>query len=140
MPQLHFDGYYSSGPEPWENWHAGIRMHGIHFYYTRYYSTGEWLGCYRDRAFEFWPFTESITPQLFADAKRDCAPRISDADPLCTAGTYTIVGDILTKVLAPDWTGGMTWESTYQILDDRLLIRNKDGLTATQLFHPKPLR
>src|SRR4051812_44487680 len=128
MPvQLHFDGFYYSGPVPWEDWHAGVRMHGTRFHYTRYYSNGDWLGCYRDHDFDFWKFTESVTRELFADAKRDRAPRIADADPLCTAGSFTIDGDILTKVLAPDWTGGMTWESKYQILDDRLLLTNPDG-------------
>src|SRR5687768_12964272 len=117
--QVHFDGFYFSGPVRWEDWHAGVRMHGIHFHYMRYYANRDWLGCYRDHEFDFWRFTETITPELFADAKRDCAPRIGDADPLCTAGSYTIVGDVLTKVFAPDWTGGKTWVSKYQILDDR---------------------
>jgi hypothetical protein len=85
MPaQLHFDGFYYSGPVPWEDWHAGIRMHGTRFHYIRYYANGNWLGCYRDHDFDFWRFTESVTHELFADAKRDRAPRIADAD-LCVA-------------------------------------------------------
>ena len=139
MPtQLHFDGFYYSGRVPWEDWHAGVRMHGTCYHYTRYYANGNWLSCYRNQGFDFWGFTESITPELFADAKLDRAPRIEDSDPLCTAGSYKIVGDILTVVLAPDWTGGMTWESTYQILDDRLLVRNQGDSVSAMLFRPQP--
>ena len=139
MASIHFDGYYFSGPIEWEDWHAGVRMHGINYHYTRYYPDGQWLHCYRDHDFAFWEFTQSVTPELFADAKRDAAPRIGDADPLCTAGEYSIAGDILTRVLAPDWTVGQTWETQYRILDDRLVVPDCDGKTAALLFKPKPL-
>ena len=140
MPALlHFDGFYYSGPVRWEDWHAGVRMHGIRFHYKRYYANGDWLGCYRDHDFDFWKFTESITRELFADAKRDDAPRIADADPLCTAGSFTIDGNFLTEVLAPDWTGGMTWEFKHQILDDRLLLTRPDGSIHALLFRPQPI-
>lgn len=136
--QLHFDGYYHHGPVAWEDWHAGVRMHGVQYHYTRYYPDGSWLGCYRDQEFDFWEFTESVTPELFADAKRGRAPRIADAEPLCTAGPYAVDGDILIKVLeAPD--GDMRWELKYRILDDRLVVVSSDGANRAELFQPKPL-
>lgn len=118
---LRFDGYYATGPVEWEDWHAGVRMHGIRFHFRRFYPNGEWLHCYRDEDFAFWEFTEAITPDLLADAKLDRAPRIEDADPLCDAGHYTVQNDVVTCVLAPDWTGGETWEFRYRIAGDRLV-------------------
>jgi hypothetical protein len=138
--QVHFDGFYYTGPVPWEDWHAGVRMHGVHYHYMRYYPNGDWLHCYRSKEFDFWPFTASITPQLFADAKLDRAPRIADADPLCTAGTYFIDGDLLTEVFAPDWTGGLTWEFKRQIIEDRLVGPNPNHAGRAWLFQPKPYR
>jgi hypothetical protein len=138
--QLHFDGYYCFGPVAWQDWHAGVRMHGVQFHYTRYYADGSWLGCFRDHEFDFWEFAESVTPELFAKAKRGSAPRTADADPLCTAGFYDVDGDILTKVLEPsDWAGGMSWEFKYRILDDRLVSTNSDGSDRAELFRPKQL-
>ncbi|MCA9176530.1 MAG: hypothetical protein KDB14_18710 [Planctomycetales bacterium] len=136
MAQLHFDGYYEMGPVAWEDWHAGVRMHGVRFHYTRYYPDGVWLSCYRDREFPFWEFTESVTPELLAAAKVDRAPRIGEGDPLCTAGAYVIEDDWLNKVFEPAWTGGMTWESKYRIVDDRLLVPNPDGPDGAWLFRP----
>lgn len=136
---LHFDGFYYSGPATSEDWHAGVRMHRIRFHYTRYYANGDWLRCYRDNEFDFWDFTESVTPELFADAKKDLAPRIADADPLCTAGSYAIDGDVVTEVFAPAWTGGQTWVSRYKILDDRLLPLASDEPDGVLLFQPKPI-
>lgn len=135
--QLHFDGFYYDGPAEWEDWHAGVRMHGTRFHFTRYYATGDYLYCYRDHEFDFWEFTQSVTPELFADAKRDRAPRIGDGDPLCTAGTYSIEGDILTRALAPDWTGDMSWESQCQILEDRLILLTPNGAGSVSHFQPR---
>jgi hypothetical protein len=134
--QLHLDGFYQTGPVPWQDWHAGVRMHGVHFHYARYYPNGEWLRCYRDDEFEFWAFTESVTPDLLADGKRDRAPRIADADPLFTAGMYSIDGGILTEKFAPDWTSGTTWEWRYRILDDRLVGEGPETAPVAWLFHP----
>lgn len=140
MPaQLHFDGFYATGPIPWEDWHAGVRMHGTHFHYSRYYPSGEWLRCCRDNSFDFWSFSESVTSRLLADAKRDRAPRIGDADPLCTAGSYTIVGDILSVDFSPESAGGMAWQWQYLILDDRLVGKSSNVSKGVWLFHPKPL-
>ena len=139
MPSLHFDGYYFTGPVAWEDWHAGVRMHGVYFHYTRYYPNGEYLSCYRDFDFVvFWEFSESVTPELFANAKRDHVPRIGDADPLCSAGDYSVADGILTETFAPDWTGGQSWQSQFRILDDRLEKINGDGPSFSILFKPKP--
>ncbi|MBI1248262.1 hypothetical protein GC197_10550 [bacterium] len=136
---LLFDGYYYTGPREWEDWHAGVRMHGIRFSYIRYYPDGTWLSCYRDHEFAFWEFSESLSRELFADAMRDRAPRIADADPLCTAGKYSIDHDILTETLAPDWTGGQTWNSRYRILVDRLVSVDDDASAVAWLFQPQPI-
>ena len=138
--QLHFDGFYQTGPAPWEDWHAGVRMHGIRYHYRRYYPSGDWVSCYRNNEFDFWAFTESMTLQLLVDAKRDRAPRIADADPLCTAGSYSIDGDLLTEVLAPASAAGLTWDFKRQILDDRLVDTNDNVSGRVWLFQPKPYR
>lgn len=67
---LHFHGFYATGPSEWEEWHAGVRMHGIRYHYTRYYRNGDWIHCYRDHEFDFWAFTETVTPELMARAKQ----------------------------------------------------------------------
>jgi hypothetical protein len=115
------DGFYQTGPKEWEEWHAGIRMYGIHFYYIRFYANGDWLRCYRDHAFDFWGFTETVMPELFALAKRDMAPKIGDYDPLCTAGTYTITDDIVTLRFMPRGIPGRLLETHFEIEEDRLV-------------------
>lgn len=119
--ELHFDGFYHTGPAPWEDWHAGVRMHAIRFHYLRFYPNGDWLLCYRDHEFDFWEFTETIAQEVVERAKRDSAPRMADADPLCIAGSYKVDDGNITTLFAPDWTGGMTWEMCYRIRQDHLI-------------------
>jgi hypothetical protein len=125
---LRTDGYYCTGPAPWEEWHAGVRMHGIRYHFIRFYANGDWLGCCRDHGFDFWHFTEQVTEELFAAAKRDCAPRIGDEDPLCTAGVYTIEdGHVLRKLVA-SWAGRFEWTFYYRLTRDGLVQVDKDAL------------
>lgn len=130
---LRFDGLYFSGPREWEDWHAGVLMHGIHCHYFRYYPNRDWVHCYRDAEFDFWQFTKSVTPELFALAKNGRAPRIGDGDELLKAGTYTLENCILVETFAPDWTGKTKWETHREVRDGELLGPNG----STLLFEPR---
>ena len=136
--RLRFDGHYASGPVTWEEWHAGVRMQGTRYHYTRYYQNGDWVGCYRDHDFDFWAFTESMTPELLADAKQDRAPRIGDYDPLCTAGVYHISGDTVSRTLTPHGFGGMAFTFKCRISGDRVLVPIEDGSEQAWPFHAMP--
>ena len=136
MASILLDGYYATGPTESEDWYGGVRVVETVFHYLRFYDDGRYLHCYRDHDFAFWDFAESITADLFADAMRDRAPRIGDSDPMCLAGTFSVADQIVTRVLAPDWTGGETWRWQYQIHDDRLAPLDSDA--DVMLFCPKP--
>lgn len=138
--ELLFDGFYYSGPVEWEEWHAGVRMHGVRFHYCRYYQNGDWLHSYRDQAFDFWAFTESVTPELLALAKRGQAPQVGDADPLCTAGTYTIDNNTVLTVFSPDWAGKRMWESRREIQERRLGAVDSKKASYAFFFEQRPER
>ena len=131
--KLRFDGFYYSGPIAWEEWHAGVRMHGVRHHYYRYYPNGDWIHCYRDMAFDFWDFTESVTAELLTLAKSDRAPRVGDQDPLCTAGEYTIDKGILHEIFSPTWVPGKTFKMKVEVLEDGIL-RNKRIIRLSQLL------
>ncbi len=60
MATIHFDGFYYSRPIAWEEWHAGVRMHGGRVHFRRYYPNRIWLGAYRDNTFDFWSDSEQL--------------------------------------------------------------------------------
>ena len=60
MAIIHFDGFYYSGSIAWEDWHAGVRMHGERVHFRRYYPNRIWLGAYRDHTFDFWADSEQL--------------------------------------------------------------------------------
>ena len=103
-------------------------MHGTHYHFIRFYPNGDWLACYRDHDFDFWQFTEQVTEELFAAAKQDRAPRIGDADPLCTAGAYTVEDGHVFQKLVAYWAGGFEWTSCYRLTRDGLVQVDKDAL------------
>lgn len=113
---LSFDGFYATNPHQWEEWHAGVRMHGVRFHYVRYYPCGDWISCYRDHPFDFWAFTEAATPELWALAKRGIAPLIGDGDPSCQAGRFRIEGHTVIHLSKPDMLGGSVheWRQTIE--------------------------
>lgn len=132
------DGFYASGSQEWEEWHAGVRMHGIRFHYVRYYSNGDWISCYRDSPFDFWAFTESVTDDLLALAKRGCAPQIGDGDPSCSAGTFKVDKYTLIESFSPDILGGRTLHSNRKIADRKLTSVNRGEKTFILHFSPRP--
>jgi hypothetical protein len=134
--KLLFDGHYYSGPQKWTEWHAGVQMGGVSFYYWRFYESGDWISCYRSKDIPFWQFSQSVSQELFELARRGCSPRIEDADPLCTAGSYTIKGDLLTTSFIPEIGDGHVWQTTYRIHLDRLVFA--ENARAALLFKPAP--
>ena len=131
---LRFDGHYATGPEPGDDWHAGVRMHGTHFHYVRFFGDATWLGCYRNEAFFFWEFTESISEDLYVDALNGKARQDSNGDPILQGGQWTQTNDRVTKILEPHWSGGQKWEFGFQIHPDRL-IADTDEKTPW-IFYP----
>ena len=133
-----FDGFYASGAREWEEWHAGVRMHGVRFHYMRYYANGDWISCYRDHPFDFWAFTETVTDDLWGLAKRGLAPHVGDCDPSCSAGTFMVDKDNLIESFSPDVLDGRTrsWNRT---IAERKLTSFNDGKKAFILeFSPRP--
>lgn len=104
--QLHTHGYYVSAAVKSEDWHAGVLMHFIDWHYVRYYPDGEWISCYRSQPFDFWQFTESLTPELLALAKRGKLRNTGDQNPLCWAGIYTINHGELIETFTPEFMAG----------------------------------
>lgn len=127
-PELQFDGFYTPGPTEWEEWHAGVRMHEIHFHYARYYANGDWISCYRHHEFDFWQFTENMTPDMFTRAKQDRAPRNSDGDPLCIAGEFKQIGETVFQTVTPSLLGGQTRTSRRTVLIDGLVDTDNNSL------------
>ena len=58
------DGLYVSPPTPWEDWHAGVRMHGHSLHFWRFYPDLTFVKCAREHDFDFWALTESLTVDL----------------------------------------------------------------------------
>jgi len=133
-----YDGFYASGPIEWEEWHAGVRMYGVRFHYMRYYSDGDWISCYRDHPFDFWAFTESVSSELLALAKRGRAPQVGDCDPSCFAGRFTVDKDTLIEFFSPDMLGGRIQSSARKISEQRLVSVNEGRITFFLYFSPRP--
>lgn len=123
---LRFNGFYATGPLEWEEWHAGVRMHEVRYHYLRYYRNGDWIHCYRDQPFEFWAFTETVTPKLLTLAKQGRAPKIGDDDPLCKAGQYTLDGDTLQEFFIPLYAGGQVFKISRIIQEHGLIFGIND--------------
>ncbi|MDP1977202.1 hypothetical protein [Undibacterium sp.] len=136
--KLLFDGFYASGPREWEEWHAGVRMHGVRFHYIRYYAIGNWISCYRDHAFDFWTFTENVTDNLWDLAKHGRAPEVGDCDPSCFAGTFTIDKDVLIESFSPDMFGGRTQSWKRTIAETELISINQGDVPFMLQFSPRP--
>lgn len=136
--KLLFDGFYASGPREWEEWHAGVRMHGVRFRYMRYYVNGDWMSCYRDHPFDFWVFTEAVTDDLFALAKRGRAPLVGDCDPSCSAGTFTVEKDTLIETIFPDMLGGHIQNWNRKIVETELISIDQGEVTLILQFSPRP--
>lgn len=133
-----YDGFYASGPRKWEEWHAGVRMHGVRFYYMRYYANGDWVYSYRDQPFDFWAFTEAMTPDLLALAKRGSAPMIGDYDPSCSAGTFTIHRDTLFESSSFEILRGQTRIYRRTIKGEKLVSVDSKDKPLVLKFYSQP--
>lgn len=138
MPAVHFDGYYCSRPVPWEDWHAGVRMHGERLHYRRFFPDGIWLGACREFPFAFWEGSEQLDTLAMESIKRGHGPRDSDANPLWVAGTYQEASGELVQSLCPDAGGGHVWVSRFIVLDDRIVGPNTAPNPLVLLFRPAP--
>lgn len=114
--ELRFHGFYATGPVPWEDWHAGVRMHGIHFHYMRFYSDGTWFSCYRDEPFAFWQFNESVgTEWKIKLADGGGAKQLPCGDLEFQAGNYVVAGDQLLLTERSKIAEDLKWEFAYHI-------------------------
>lgn len=136
MAAVHFDGYYCSNAIDWENWHAGVRMHGTHFHYRRFFANRNWLGSYRDTPCEFWTDSERFDAATIEDIKRGRGPTDKEANPLWIAGTYEIQDGKIIQSLAPDFAGGYVWVTSFAIFDDRIVGPTREEKQMTLLFRP----
>ncbi len=134
--RLLFDGFYASERTEREEWHAGVCMRFVEWHYYRYFPNGDWISCYRPHPFDFWAFTEAVTPELLALAKRGNAPLIGDDDPLLWAGTYTIDDDILTENFTPDLIGGGSILTKRAIRERKVFFGEPADATTHLAFIP----
>lgn len=138
MPTIHFDGFYFSRSIPWEDWHAGVRLHGERIHYRRYYPNRIWLGAYRDNTFDFWSDSEKLDTNSVDAIRRGRGPCDEEANPLWIAGTYEIADEELIQSLAPESGGGYEWVTKYMIMDDRVVGPLEGKNPMTLLFKPAP--
>ena len=122
MPaKLLLDGYYYSRLVPWEDWHAGVRMHGSRVHYRRYFPDFNWLGCYHDNPIEFWIQSQTLTREDLESVKNGHGRTNRDGHPMWIAGTYELDGDRLLERYAPEIGGGYVWKREFLIVDDRIV-------------------
>src|SRR5262249_2933740 len=128
------EGYYTSGPVEWKDWHAGVHMQETHYHYWRFYRDGTWVCCHRyEPDFAFWQFTEGLSEADIRQAKKGQAPLIEGGLQLLTAGTYAANADLVTTVfewrvpLYPSGEQVFRNESKFRIAGDRLVPLNENG-------------
>ncbi|MBL8873522.1 MAG: hypothetical protein JNK90_27355 [Planctomycetaceae bacterium] len=138
MAIIHFDGFYYSRPIEWEDWHAGVRMHGEHVHFRRFYPNGIWLGACRDSTFDFWTDSEQLDSNTIGILQRGRGPTDGEANLLWIAGTYEIANERLIQSLAPDCGGGYVWVTNYSIMDDRIVGPLEGENPLTLRFKPTP--
>lgn len=138
MTTIHFDGFYYSRSVAWEDWHAGVRMHGERIHYRRFYPNHIWLGAYRDKPFDFWSDSEQLDLNAIGTIQSGFGPIGKDASPLWIAGTYEIADKELIQSLAPESGSGYVWVTKYTIMDDRVVEPLEGEYPMTLLFKLAP--
>lgn len=134
MTVIHFDGFYGSKPAQWEDWDAGVRMHGEHVHYPPFFPNQTWVSAYRDIPFDFWSHSNALDKTELDSIRRGRGPTDADANPLWIAGTFEVNGDELVQSMSPDIGGGYVWVTRFAILQDRIVGPEKRPVHL--LFNP----
>lgn len=89
-----FDGYFRSGLQCSEDWHAGVRMVTDYFEFLKLYENGLWLSKnHWSDDLDFPSYLASVDEQTFSEGLAGRHPHDSDRDDLHRTGTWSQAGD-----------------------------------------------
>ena len=91
-----FDGFFQSGRQRHEEWHAGVHMVDDYFEYLKLYEDGRWLSKRHPTPdLDFATYLSGITDEAFHDGGAGRHPYDRNYDELHHTGRYSRVGDEL---------------------------------------------
>jgi hypothetical protein len=91
-----YDGYYLSGLQWKEDWHAGVRMVSEYHQYLKLFETGAWLAKNHPTPdLDFPGYLGTVTEAVFQAGLAGCDPSDENYDFLHQTGTFTRSGDRL---------------------------------------------
>ena len=85
-----FDGYYVSGRQRREEWHAGVHMVEDYFEFLKLFADGFWLRkTHPTPNLDFGAYLSGVTAQAFRDGLAGRDPLDAESDFLHQTGQYT---------------------------------------------------
>ena len=89
-----FDGYFLSGLQRREEWHAGVHMVEDYFDYLKFYEDGLWLRKSSPRDdLDFRGYLSGVGEQAFRDGLAGRDPLDREYDFVHQTGRYSLTGD-----------------------------------------------
>lgn len=88
------DGYYLSGLQRREDWHAGVRMVDEYYCYLQFFDDGRWLWKHHPTTdLDFRHYLRGVTAETFNTGWAGQHPHDANLDLLHRTGRFTVSGD-----------------------------------------------